>query len=145
MMRTSTNPYEAPCGLGGTTAHDGEEEGFPKISAEQLRNIALYQKGMIVGLLTFVRAVAATWYLPHQSPVLPLVTLLGGSLVWLTSAALLAFGLCNASSAAALAFLLVGSPFAWMITLWLNHRATKTLRSHGIRVGLFGARISQTW
>jgi hypothetical protein len=158
----SDNPYQAPQAAGGIVETSGENR-------EQLRAIAKSQKAIMVCILANILFIVAAFMFPGVLGVLPplvrgLVTLgiyiavavfLGrlAAQLWGIGWGIV-FGLLALSPFVAplvtlfggpllLTFAMLG-PFIPLISLLIvNQKATRTLKRHGISVGLMGANLSK--
>lgn len=128
------NPYRAPMSQGAAV-------GVLSGRQEDVRSVALYQKGILVCILLYLCAFAVQFLLPPELRlVLGLGILLDGLVgtvfVFLLSTKVYGVGL------GVLFGLLTLIPCLGLIMLLIiNGKATSVLRQNGYKVGLLGARV----
>jgi hypothetical protein len=107
---------------------------------EDLRDIAKYQKGLLVAILLYLAAYIVAAVVPQE---IKLFVLLGAvilSLVGTVFVFLLATKVYSTGTGIFLGILVL-IPLIGLITLLvINSKATNILKQHGIGVGLLGAR-----
>jgi hypothetical protein len=113
-----------------------------KKSSDDLRSIALYQKGILVCLLCYLGAVVAQFAIPQElklvlAGVALLVILASTVFVFLLATKVMGTGL-----GIVMGFLTLFPCIGLIVLLVINSKATATLKSHGIPVGLLGASMS---
>lgn len=128
------NPYRAPLS-------DGAAIGVLSGRAEDVRSVAIYQKGIMVCILLYFVAVIAQFMLPaqlHSALRLGalLVILAGGTFVFLLSMKVYGVGL------GILFTVLAIIPCLGLILLLIvNSKATSILQKNGYKVGFLGAKL----
>jgi hypothetical protein len=142
-MGPGENPYEAP------RAPLGPAVGVRSGRREDLRSIAVYQKGVLTCLLLSIVLVMAAQQVSAQKTASPGVglALLGlvvaNSLAATVFAVLLAIKVYDLGVGLLLGVLSLVPCAGLVVLLIINGRATKTLRANGHRVGLFGANLAE--
>jgi len=115
----------------------------PKLSRQDLYNIAVYQKAIQVCILVYFLAVLAQFVLPAEVRLFVGVSVLGIGVVATVFVILLALKMYSTGMGIFLA-ILTFIPCIGLITLLvINQKATGTLTKNGYRVGLLGANLSQ--
>jgi hypothetical protein len=132
----SENPYQSPL-------VDVEVVGVRSGRREDLRSVALYQKGVIVCILLNILVVLGHFFLSEVLGSLLLLGMFATGIVGLMFVVLLSLKVYHP---------VVGILFG-IVTLWpcigllallaIDNRATKVLKKNGYRVGLLGASLSQ--
>lgn len=120
-------------------------------SREELRGVAVKQKGVILGILCYFLLILLALAMRAAPDVLPLHVMRLLILVWGAAASIVAvvfvfmLGIKLYGTAIGIIFgLLTILPFVGMIFLLIvNAKATRTLRAGGFKVGFFGASLSQ--
>jgi uncharacterized membrane protein (GlpM family) len=131
----SDNPYRSP-------EAPSEVIGVISGSRDDLRNVAKYQKGIIVAILIYMVAVIGQFALPSELRVLSAITGLLAGLVGAVFVFLLAMKTYGTGSGILLGILSLMPCFGLIILLMVNGRATNILKQNGIKVGLLGANVS---
>ena len=108
----------------------------------QLRNIAQFQKVVLVCILAYILAVVFQFALPQELRLFLGLGFLGVMLVAAIFVCLLAFQLYSPAWAIVLSVLFFIPCVGLIVLLVINSKATDTLKKHSIRVGLLGARLS---
>jgi hypothetical protein len=109
---------------------------------KDLRDIATYQKMIIICILIYLAAVVVQFFLPQG---LRLVLGMGVLVVGVASAVfvfLLATKVYSTALGIVLGILTLVPILGLIVLLIINGKATSTLREHGITVGFLGARMS---
>jgi hypothetical protein len=132
----STNPYEAPPPLPPAV-------GVLSGTREDLRSVAVYQKGLLVCILIYLLAVAGQFALPEQLRPLVGLGVLAVGLVGAVFVFLLAVKVYGTGFGVLLGILTLVPCLGLLALLSVNGKATTVLRQNGIKVGLLGANLSQ--
>ncbi len=131
----SENPYQSPLEY---TPVVGVKSG----RHEDVRSVAVYQKGILVCILIYLFAVIGQFALPPESR---LILGLGIVLVGLTGLVfvfLLSTKVYHPAVGVLLGILTLVPLVGLLVLLVVNDRATRILRQNGHRVGLLGAKLS---
>lgn len=131
----SDNPYQAPQTITQVT-------GVLSGSHDDLRRVALYQKGIIVCILIYIAAVFGQFALPQELRPLVGLGILFVMLVGAVCVFLLAMRTHGALLGIVLGILSMVPLIGLLILLIVNGKATHILRQNGIKVGLLGAKAS---
>jgi hypothetical protein len=132
----SENPYHSP------TSYE-PAVGVKSGRHEDLRSVALYQKGVLVCILIYLIAVVGQFALPPElRPFLGFGVLAVG-LVGLVFVVLLSVKVYPVAIGIILGVLTVVPCLGLMVLVIINAQATAVLRRNGYRVGLLGARLSE--
>lgn len=132
----SDNPYQSPL-------TEPRAVGIRSGNPADLRNVARYQKGVLVCILVYILLIVSQFFVPESlRPLLAFVALgvvvAGTVFVFMLAIAMHSVGV------GILLGLLTLLPCIGLITLLVvNGQATNVLRQNGIRVGLLGADMSQ--
>lgn len=132
----SDNPYQSPL-------TESRAVGIRSGDPADLRNVARYQKGVLVCILVYILLIVSQFFIPESlRPLLMIgagaVGIAGTVFVFMLAIAMHSVGV------GILLGLLTLLPCIGLITLLVvNGQATNVLRQNGIRVGLLGADISQ--
>lgn len=128
------NPYRAPLA-------DGPVVGVLSGRREDVRSIAIYQKGILVCIVFYLCDVIGQFFVPEQlRPFLGLGVLLIG-LMGMVFVFLLAIKIYGTGAGIVLGLLTFIPCVGLIILLIVNGRATNVLRQNGYTVGLLGARL----
>ncbi len=133
-----TNPYEAPSAF----PPSGVPESTSKFSREDLKWIATCQRGMIVLILCYFCLLLASAFLPSELRIIPTLMILIMGVVGLGLVVAQSLKVYNIVSAVIFGLLVLIPCLGLLILLMVNVRATTILKSHGIKVGFFGAKVS---
>jgi hypothetical protein len=128
------NPYRAPLS-------DGAAVGVLSGRAEDVRSVAVYQKGILICILLNLCAVFGQFLIPDQ---LRLLYFLGVLLISLTGTVftfLLATKVYGVALGIVLGLLTLIPCVGLVVLLIVNGKATNVLRQNGYRVGLLGAKL----
>lgn len=134
----SDNPYQSPEASSSPARAVGVRSG----SREDVRAVALYQKGIVVCILAYLvclgLALAGFAILQNVVPWVALVAVLVGAVL----VVLLAIRVYGVGLGIVLGLLTLVPLLGLLILLMVNGKATRVLRDNGARVGLFGADLS---
>lgn len=131
----SDNPYQAP-------EVSSEVTGVLSGTRDDLRSVAVFQKGILVCILIYFVAVIGQFALPAGiRPLVGLGVLLNG-LVGAVFVFLLAIKTYGTGLGIGLGILSLIPCVGLIVLLIVNGKATTILKSNGINVGLLGAKIS---
>ncbi|HJT35258.1 MAG TPA: hypothetical protein VJ783_24750 [Pirellulales bacterium] len=128
------NPYRAPLA-------DGPVVGVLSGRREDVRSVAIYQKGIMVCILLYLIAILGQFFLPQQ---LILFLRLGVLLIGLTGMVfvfLLATKVYGAGLGILAGLLTLIPCVGLIVLLTVNGKATHVLRQNGYTVGLLGAKL----
>ena len=129
------NPYQSPQSTSQVT-------GVLSGSRDDLRNVAKFQKGILVCILIYLIAIIGQFALPPDlRPLVGLGVLLVG-LVGAVFVFLLAMKTYGTGLGILLGILSLVPLIGLIILLVVNGRATNILKQNGIKVGLLGANVS---
>ncbi len=136
----SENPYQSPKGYEPAV---GVKSGRP----EDLRSVALYQKGILVCLLIYLIAMVGGMLGQFLLPP-ALLTILGLGvlclgMVGLVFVFLLSVKVYQVGVGIALGLFTMVPCLGLLVLLIINAKATAVLRSNGYKVGLLGADLSE--
>jgi hypothetical protein len=142
-MAMDENPYRAPEAM-------DQAIGVRSGRKEDLRSVAVYQKGILVCILISLLGVSFNIYaLATKAAVPPAVSMAISALllaVGLASAVfviLLAIKVYNLALGIVLGLLSILPCIGLIVLLVVNGKATRILQSNGYRVGLLGADLSK--
>lgn len=131
----SSNPYEAPQAESRVT-------GVLSGKREDLRSVAVYQKGILICILVYLVAVFGQFALPPSGRT---IVAFGVMAVGLTAAVftfLLAMKTHGTGPGILLGILCLIPCIGLIVLLIINSKATNVLKQNGIKVGLLGADIN---
>ena len=134
----NTNPYEAPSALPTPST----AEPASKFSRGDLKWIATCQRGMIFLILCYFCTLLASAFLPRELGIIPVLMILMMGVVGLGLVVAQSLKVYNIVSAVIFGLLVLIPCLGLLILLMVNVRATTILKSHGIKVGFFGAKVS---
>ena len=129
----SDNPYQAP-------SEPVQVKGIISGQKEDLRNVAVYQRGMIICILLNIVLYIAMLATGLQLLQIAFAILAIVQLVFVFG---LARRTCNLVSAIILTVLALFPCIGLMILFIVNQRATKVLQENGIPVGFLGVNVSK--
>lgn len=129
------NPYEAP--------REAEVVGVVSGKRDDLRAVAMYQKGVIVAILLYLAVIVAQFMLPPQAIIFIGLAGFMAMLLGAASAILLSVKVYGPIVGLLMGLLVLIPLLGLIVLLLINNRATRTMRDNDIEVGLFGARMSQ--
>ena len=131
----SENPYQSPLEY---TPAVGVKSG----RQEDVRSVAVYQKGILVCILIYLIGVIGQFTLPPQlRPILALGVLPVG-VTGLVFVFLLSTKVYHPAVGVLLGILTLVPLVGLLVLLAVSDRATRILRQNGHRVGLLGAKLS---
>ena len=135
------NPYQSP-----SADADLEIVGVRGGRREDLRSIAVYQKGLIACILIQLLTLPAQLAIPDDSLTMLLLSL--GALVNGVVGLVFLIGLAVKTDLHPVVGVILGIVALFpciglLVLLAVSGRATKTLKDNGYRVGLLGASLSQ--
>ncbi len=129
------NPYQSP-----TTPM--EAVGVVSGKREDLRSVAMYQKGILVCILIYLVAVFSQFAIPAEFRMLLGIGILVVGLAGTVFVFLLAMKVYNAILGIVLGILTLIPCVGLLVLLMVNGKATTILKQNGIKVGLMGANLS---
>lgn len=135
-LEPSNNPYAAPVSQPQVVGVRGGGD------RKDLRSIALYQKGLILCILLYLIAVAAQFAIPPEFRPVIAIFILPVALAGVVFVVLLAL---KAYSPVVGILLGIGALIPCLGVIFLlivNAKATEILKQNGIKVGFFGAKLS---
>ncbi len=128
------NPYQSPASI-------PQAVGVLSGSREDLRNVAMYQKGILVCILIYLLAVIFQFAVPAQLRLLLAVGVLMLGLAGTVFVFLLAMKVYSVGVGILLGILTFIPCIGLLVLLMVNGKATSILKQNGIRVGLLGANL----
>ena len=131
------NPYQSP--LSDLEPATGVLSGRP----EDVRAVAVYQKGILVCILVNILAVIGQFVLPASFGFVPTTGIIGAGLVGVVLVFLLAVKVYGVLIGVLLGLLTFLPCLGLLVLLIVNSKATAVLRQNGHRVGLLGANLSE--
>ena len=132
----SDNPYQSPL-------TQSQVVGVKSGSREDLKNVALYQKGILVCILVYLIAVFGQFLVPAEIRFLVGLGVLFVGLVGTVFVVLLAMKVYSPVVGVLLGILALVPCIGLIVLLAVNGKATGILKQNGIKVGLLGANLSQ--
>lgn len=132
----SENPYQSP-------EAETQVVGVRSGSHEDLRSVAVYQKGILVCILIYIVAVVFRVALPPELQFLLAAAILVDGIIGTIFVVLLAMKVYRTGIGILLGILALVPCFGLLVLLAVNSKATQVLKQNGIRVGLLGADLSQ--
>lgn len=129
------NPYQSPM-------VDAEVVGVLSGAREDLRSVAMYQKGILVCILLYLIAVVCQFAVPQEVRLLLGLGVLAVGLTGTVFVFLLAMKVYGVGIGVLLGLLTFIPCIGLIVLLTVNGKATAILRQNGIKVGLMGANIS---
>jgi hypothetical protein len=136
-MLMDENPYQSPM------ADLRPAVGVLSGKREDVRAVAVCQKGILVCILIQILAVVCQFALPAALHILVMVGSLGVGLVGTVFIFMLATRVYGTGAGVLLGILTFIPCIGLIVLLIVNGRATTILRQNGYRVGLLGASLSQ--
>jgi len=134
-MQPDENPYRAPVGMDRAV-------GVLSGKREDLRKVAVAQKGIMVCILVYLVAIALVAVL-QPSPLVRLLLIVPLILASAGFTIMLAMQVYGMAGGILMGILALVPCMGLLVLLLINARATKVLRSNGIQVGLLGADLSR--
>lgn len=132
----SENPYQSPSGQPPIV-------GIKSGNREDLRNVALYQKGIVVCILIYLIAVIGQFAIPPELRILVALGVVVAAIVGTVFVFLLAIKIYSTGVGVVLGILTLIPCVGLVVLLIVNAKATRILKENGIKVGLLGAKLSQ--
>ena len=132
----SENPYQAP-------PLEPPVVGVLSGTREDLRSVAVYQKGILVCILVYLIVIIGQFFVPAVLMIVLGLAGLGAGLTGLVFVFLLSTKVYGAGVGILLAILTLVPLLGLIVLLSINGKATATLRQNGHRVGLLGADLSE--
>jgi hypothetical protein len=111
----------------------------PPPAGPDLRVVATRQKGLIFCILAYLLAVAAQFALPEELRLLAALFALAVVVAAVVFVFMMALELYGVGIGIVMGVLTLIPLVGLIVLLIINGKATKLLRRHGIKVGLFGA------
>lgn len=144
----SDNPFQSP--MSQPEAPPPQAEGVVSGQWKDLKSVAVYQKGIMFGILFNLLSYGAAMSmggseLAEAAPMLILVlacVALLGALVSLIFTVLLSMKVYNVAVGILLGLFAIVPCIGLIILFVVNSKATQTLQANGIKIGLMGARLS---
>ena len=130
------NPYQSPI-VEATVV--GVKSGL----REDLRSVAVYQKGILVCILVYFLAVIGQFALPEELRLLLGLGVLAVGITGLVFVILLAAKVYETGTGILLGILTIVPCVGLIVLLIVNGKATSILQQNGYKVGLLGANLSQ--
>ncbi|MEZ0264831.1 MAG: hypothetical protein ACAI43_08895 [Phycisphaerae bacterium] len=115
----------------------------PPQQVKDLRQIAIYQKGVLFAILAYVVAVFLQFGTPGEARVLVAIVALGAVVTGAVFVFMMAIALDGPGWGTVLGILTLIPLVGLIVLLVVNGRATSLLRQHGVPVGLFGAPLDR--
>jgi hypothetical protein len=134
----SDNPYQSPL-----SSPEPAAVGVLSGSRADLRNVAKYQKVILICILIYLLSVAAQFILPNQLRFLPLLAVVGAGLTGTVFVFLLAMKVYHPVQGILYGILTLVPCIGLLMLFVVNDKATKILKQNGIHVGLLGADLSR--
>ncbi len=122
------------------------EKNRPGSANENLRQVATYQRGLIFCILIYILAAVAYGVLTQVNrflAVIPSLVVLCAIIAGIVFAILVATRVYSTGTGIVLGILVIIPCVGLVILLVINQAATKMLTGNGIKVGFFGANMSQ--
>jgi len=132
----SENPYQSP-------ATEAQVVGIRSGKREDLRSVAVYQKGVLICILIYLLAVIFQFVVPAEFRLVVGLVALACSLVATVFVFLLALKVYGAAVGILLGILTLVPCIGLIVLLVVNGKATAILRQNGLKVGLLGANLSE--
>ncbi len=130
------NPYQSP-------ATDARVVGINSGNIEDLRRVAMYQKGILTCILIQLLAFVLQFALPVELRIFVSLGLLVVGVAGTVFIFLLAMHVYSTGLGVLLGTLALIPCIGLIVLLAINGKATTVLRNNGIKVGLLGANLSQ--
>jgi hypothetical protein len=128
----SENPYQSPNAVGVVGG-----------TREELRQVATYQKGVLLCILIQLVAIVAQVFVPPEIRLLVSLASLVVGLAATVFVFLLAIKVYSTGLGVLLGILTLIPCVGLLMLLFVNGKATSVLKQNGIRVGLLGANLSE--
>lgn len=131
----SDNPYQSPM----TDVH---ATGVRSGKREDLKSVAMYQKGILVCILIYIIAMVCQFAIPLQLRMLLGLGIVALGLAGTAFVFLLAMKVYHPAVGVLLGILTLIPCLGLLVLLMVNGKATSILKQNGIKVGLLGASLS---
>ena len=115
----------------------------PRWDRQELRQVAIYQKGILVCILVYIAAMVGQFALPPDLRAFLGLAILGVGLVATIFVILLAIKVYSPVMGVLMGILTLVPCVGLIMLLVINQKATTLLTEHGYKVGLLGASLSQ--
>ncbi len=132
------NPYQSPIAETMPPA-----VGVKSGRREDLRSVAVYQKGILVCILLYFAAVGGQFFIPPELQLLLVLGVLGVGITGFVFVILLAAKVYDTALGILLGILTVIPLIGLFILLNVSRKATQILQQNGHKVGLLGADLSE--
>jgi hypothetical protein len=132
----SENPYQAP-------PVEPPVVGVLSGTREDLRSVAVYQKGILVCILVYTIAFIGHYLVPPVLRIVPVMAGLGAALAGVAFVFLLSTKVFRIGVGILLAILTLIPFLGVIVLLAINGKATAILKLNGHHVGLLGADLSE--
>lgn len=133
----SDNPYQSP--MSPMAPVTGVKSG----RREDLRKVAVYQKGIMICILVYLLGAIGQFLVPPELRPFGALPVLAGALGGLVFVVLLSIQVYSPVVGVLLGLLMFVPCVGLIVLLTVNGKATTILRENGHRVGLLGARLSE--
>lgn len=134
-MNESDNPYQSP-------QAEVKAVGVRSGLREDVRSVAVYQKGILVCILIYLVAVFLQLAVPPEVRIILALGVLCVGLVATVFVFLLATKVYSTGLGILLGLLTLVPCLGLLVLLIINAKATGILRQNGLKVGLLGANLS---
>jgi hypothetical protein len=134
----SENPYEAPPPI-----YDAQVVGVKSGRVEDVKAVAVYQKGIIACIGIYLLLVIFQFALPQEARILLVFLILPLMIAAPIFTILLAIKVYDVIVGVLLGVLALVPCVGLLALLVINGKATSILQQNGYRVGFFGADLSQ--
>lgn len=132
-------------GLNSTQSHLASvTSAMPQLDRSALSSIALYQRGIILGIIVYLLAVVGQFAIPEAARPLLGIAIIPFLLATLVFLFLLACKLYGVAKGVLLGILGLIPLVGLVVLLIVNGKATQVLRAHGLKVGFLGASIPKS-
>lgn len=132
----SDNPYQAP------QSDDAAVVGVRSGRREDLRSVALYQKGILICILINLCIIVGRIFVPQGVQLLLLLVYIPVALAGVVCIFLLAMQVYNTALGVLFGLLTFVPCLGLIVLLVVNSKATSVLQLNGYKVGLLGADLS---
>jgi hypothetical protein len=132
----SDNPYQSPL-------TESRAVGIRSGDPAELKNVARYQKGVLVCILIYILLVVSQFLIPESLQPLLMIAVAAVGVTGTVFVFLLAIAMYSVGVGILLGLLTLLPCIGLITLLVVNGKATSVLRQNGIRVGLLGADMSQ--
>ena len=132
----SENPFQAP-------QADLQVVGVKSGKQEDVRSVAVYQKGILVCILIQLVAIAGQFALPADLRMIAGVPILIVGIVGTVFVFMLSTKVYSTAVGVILGIITLMPCIGLIVLLVVNGKATKILQQNGHKVGLLGAKLSE--